>query len=281
MADVVMKASSEVSALIPEMWSAAFYPTLLANLPFNDSVSKEYEGDIQALGDTVNISSFPQFSLAQEIAEDEKVDADGITVSNIQLVINKQVAKDFILTKKAIAQSIDAMNHLRDLALHSVLRKMQSVIVAEIVPSAAAPDHTIAYTSGTTLALVDILAAKRLLDAQNVPDDGSRCMILGSSQWNDIFNITGFVSRDFIPAGSPLSSGSFPTPILGFLPKLTTEAGNTAYFFHPSFLTLAVQQAPDVNVYDLGVDGKRAQRVNMDVLFGVKQLDNLRVVTIA
>lgn len=280
MADVVMRASTEVAALIPEIWSQSFYPTLLANLPFAESVSKDYEGDISALGDTVNISQFPQFSAAVEMAEDEKVDADGITVSTVQLIINKQVAKDFILTKKAMAQSLDAMNNLRDLALHSIMKKMQLIIIAEIVPNAAAPDHSIAYDSGTTLALADILEAKELLDNQNVPDS-ERVMILGAAQWNDIFNITGFVSRDFIPAGSPLTSGSLPTPILGFQPKMTTEAGNVAYLFHPSFLTLAVQQAPEVNVYDQGVEGKRSLRVNMDVLFGVKQLDGLRVVTIA
>lgn len=281
MADQVMRAGTELSAVVPELWSAKFYPTLLEALVFADSVSKDYEGEIQALGDIVNISSFPQFALAQEISEDERVDADAVTVSTSQLVINKQVAKDFIVTKKAMAQSIDSMNQLRDLALFSILKKMQRVILAEIVPSASAPDHQIAYDSGTTLALADILEAKELLDGANVPDDGSRVMILDAEQWNDLFNIVGFTSRDFIPAGSPVTSGSFSTNLLGFQPKMTTEASSVAYLFHPSFLTMAVQQSPAVSVHDLGVDGKRGMRVNMDVLFGVKQLGNTRVVTIS
>lgn len=279
MADVVMRASTELSAVVPEFWSDSWLPTLLENLPFAESVSRDYEGVISSLGDTVNITSFPQFDLAQEIAEDERADADGISLSNIQLLINKQVVKDFILTKKGQQQSLAVGEQLRMLAMHSIMKKMQKIIIAEIVPNASAPDHSIAFDSGTTLALADLLEAKELLDNQDVPDMG-RVMILGAAQWNDIFNITGFVSRDFIPAGSPLTSGSLPTPILGFQPKMTTEAGNVAYLFHPLFLTLAVQQSPEVNVYDLGVDGKRANRVNMDVLFGVKQLDGLRVVTI-
>jgi hypothetical protein len=44
---------------------------------------------------------------------------------------------------------------------------------------------------------------------------------------------------------------------------------------------MATQQGMNVSVYDLGVDGKRAQRVNCDTLLGLKQFDNLRVVTIA
>jgi hypothetical protein len=281
MSDEVMKASSEVDALVPELWSAAFLPTLLSSFAFVDSVARNWEGEISALGDTVNISSFPQFDLAQEIAEDERADADSITVSKTQLVINKQIVKDYILTKKALAQSIEAQNQLRDLALHSIMRKMEKVVVAEIVPNASAPDHSIAYTSATTLALADILAAKELLDTQNVPDVG-RVMVVGSAQWNDLFNITSFISRDFIPAGSPITSGAITTPIAGFTAKMTNEAAsNVSYFYHPLFLALAVQQAPEVRVYDLGVEGKRATRVNMDALFGVKQLDGLRVVTVS
>lgn len=277
MVDQVMT-KTELDGIIPEVWSASFYPTLLERMPFNDSVSRDYEGDIRALGDIVNINDFPQFDMADEIQEDEKANADSITPNKQQLVINKQLVKDYILTKRAQAQSMEAGNKLRDLAMHAVMKKMQQIIVAEIVPSASAPDHTGAYASGTTLALADILDAKEALDTQDVEESG-RTMIVGPAQYNDLFNITGFISRDFIPAGSPLTEGAIKTPVLGFGFKWTSEVGNTAYFFHPIFLTMAVQQKPDVKVYDLGGDGTRGTRVNLDVLFGVKQLSNLRVYT--
>lgn len=279
MADEVMTKGVQLAGITPELWSAAFYPTLLERLPFNDSVSRDYEGEIRALGDTVNINDLPQFDLADEIMEDERADADSVTANKQQLLINKQLVKDYIITKRAEAQSLDAGNRLRDLAMHSILKKMQQIIIAEVVPSAT-PDHTLAYTSGTTLALADLLAAKQSLDDEDVEDSG-RAMIVGSAQQNDLFNITGFTSRDFTPGGSPLADGAIRTPVLGFDFKWTTEVGNTSFFFHPIFLTLAVQQSPEVNIYDLGVDGKRAKRVNMDVLFGVKQLSNLRVTTIS
>lgn len=280
MADQVMTKSVELDGITPELWSAAFYPTLLERMPFNGSVARDYEGEISALGDIVNINSFPQFDLAQEILEDEKADADSVTASKQQLTINKQLVKDYIITKRALIQSLDAQNALRDLAMHSIMKKMQQIIIAETVPSAAAPDHQIAYDSGTTLALADILEAKELLDNADVEEMG-RKMIVGAAQYNDLFNITGFTSRDFIPAGSPLTSGAIATPVMGFEFDWTSEAGTTSYFFHPLYQTLAVQQSPAVNVYDLGQEGRRATRVNMDVLFGVKQLSNLRVVTVA
>ena len=280
MADEVMLASTEMAGVIPELWSARFYPTLLEGLVFNDSVGRDYEGEISQLGDTVNITDWPQFDAAEEILENQRVDADSVTANTTQLVVNKQVAKDYILTKKAARQSLESMNALSDLANHAIMKKMQSIIIAEIVPSAATPDHQLAYDSGSTLALADILEAKELLDDADVEEMG-RVVITGSAQYNDLFNISGFTSRDFIPAGSPLTSGAISTPIMGFQHKWTSEAAAVSYFFHPMFLQMAVQQSPEVKEYDLGSEGKRATRVNMDVLFGVKQVSNLRVVTVS
>lgn len=278
--DQVMTAGAELDALRPEIWSALFYPTLLEALPFNDTVARDYQGEIQKLGDRVNITSFPQFGEAEEVQEGQKVDAEGLTAANTQLVINKMLAKDFIVTDLAQIQSIDASNALRDLAYHSILKKMQSILINLIVPSASAPDHQIPFDSGTTLALADILEAKELLDNADVPDDGTRNMTLGAAQWNDIFNITGLTSRDFVD-GRALQDGSLPARVLGFMPKMTTEAGNVSYFYHPIFMQVAVQKALQVRVYDMGGQGLRQARVNSTLLFGAVQVSNLRVVTIS
>lgn len=278
--DQIMTAGTELDALRPEIWSANFYPTLLEALPFNDSVARNYEGEIRQLGNTVNITSFPQFGDANEVQEGEKNDADGITAANTQLTVDKMLVKDFIVTDLAQIQTIDASNALRDLAYHSILKKMQSIIISLIVPSASSPDHSIAFDSGTTLALADILEAKELLDNADVPDDGTRNMTLGAAQWNDIFNITGLTSRDFINSGGVLETGSLPARVLGFVPKMTSEAGNVSYFYHPIFMQIAVQRSLSTKVYDMGGQGVRAARVNSTLLFGAKQVSNLRVVTI-
>ncbi len=278
--DQYMRASTELDAIVPELWSAKFYPTLKERLPFISSVASDYEGEISGLGDTVHISNVPQFDNAEEIGEDQAVSADAVTVTKTSLVINKQIAKDFIITKKGMIQSIDASNALRDLAIHSIMKKMQDVIVADIVPSASAPDHAITFGSGTTLALADILSAKELLDQADA-EEMNRQLICGSAQMNDLFNISGFTSRDFIPAGSPLTSGQIATPVLGFNVQWSSRLGNTAYLFHPLFLQMAVQRAPEVEVVSMGSTGTRASRVNMDVLFGVKQMSNIRVVQLS
>ena len=280
MADQIERASTELSVLVPELWSSKYYDVLLANLPMADTISKDYQGEIQNLGDTVNVSQFPEFGDAVELAEDQKNDAAAITVAQIQLIINKRIAQDFIITNLAMMQALPAMEKLQELAIYSILKKIQALILGLIVPSASAPDHTLAYTSGTTLALLDILAAKELLDAQDVPMS-NRHMCVGAAQLNDMFNISGFTSTDFGVSNAPLLNGGLPSQILGFMPHFSSLFGNTSYFYHSSFFQMATQQGMNVSVYDLGVDGKRAQRVNCDTLLGLKQFDNLRVVTIA
>lgn len=276
--DQVMTSSDNLSAIVPEVWSRNYYDVLLAELPFKDLISADYEGEIRDLGDTVNISTFPEFDEGDDLAEDERADASAVTVSGQQLVIDSRVVKDFIVTKKAILQSLPAMEKLKVLAIYAVMKRMERIIIEAIVPSASGPDHAIAYDSGTTLGLADLLEGKELFDDQNVPAVG-RSMVLGSAQLNDLFNITGFMSSDFAKSGG-LLTGKPPEELLGFNPRYTTLVGNVAYLMHRSFMTMAAQQGMDVKEYDLGVDGKRATRVNVDTLFGKKQLDNKRVVTI-
>lgn len=279
MADSIIS-TTESAAIIPEIWSARFFEVLLERLPFIDSVDRSYEGEIQNLGDIVNISSIPQFDLASNVGEGQRVDAKSITVSGQQLVINKRTACDYIVTKRSQMQSLEFMDDLREKAIFAINKKVQSDLISDTVPSASAPDHQIAYDAGTTLALADLLEGKELLDAQNVPEEG-RKVITGSAQLNDLFNITGFTSRDFIPAGSPLTSGGFTTPILGFELDWTTESGSVTRLFHPSYMTMAMQQSLNIELFNLGVDGKRASRVNVDILWGNKQLDDKRVVSIS
>lgn len=268
--------TAQTNAIIPEVWSSKFYDVLLPMLPFNDMIARDYEGEIANLGDIVNISTIPEFGEAGLLAEGAAADADSISITGQQLVINKRVHKDYIITKKSQLQSLSFMDGVRDKAIYSIMKKMQSLIVADIVPDAG---NQLSYDTGTTLALVDILAAKESLDALDVPD-ADRAGVMGSAQWNDVFNITGFVSRDYIPAGSPLTEGAIKTPIAGFMPKMTTEVGSTSYWFHKSFMSMAVQDQLNIEVFNLGADGVRGTRVNVDLLFGIKQLDNKRVVTL-
>jgi hypothetical protein len=282
MSDQIMKTSVEMDAVTPEVWSAAWFPALLENLVWADSAARDYQGDIANLGDTVHVTQWPQFGDAIDMQEGDTNDAQGVTASGIPLVVNHMVAQDFIITKKALKQSLDAQEKLRQHAFFSIMKKIDQIIFADVSPSASAPDHIIPYDSGSTLALADFLEAKELLDTALVPDVGQRKAVLGIAQYNDLFNIAGFTSRDFVPNANALSQGAITTPVLGFQIAFTSLVANTCSFFDPIFMQLAVQLNPVPEVFNLGgVNGQRAYRTNMEVLFGNKQMENVRVVQIA
>ena len=278
--DTIMNSSANLSAINPEVWSQRWYDVLLAELPFNSVVARDYEGEIKALGSVVHINSIPEFGDAEDLAEDGAADADGITVAQQDLTINKQIVKDFIVTDKALLQSLPFMDKLRELAIYAINKKVQRYIIEASIPSASAPDHSIAYDSGTTLALADMLEGKELLDNADVPGS-DRHAVMGSAQVNDLFNITGFTSRDFLMAGSPMQSGQIPDGLLGFRPHFTTEVANTSYWFHRSYFTMAAQKELEIKEFDLGVTGKRASRVNITTLAGFKLLDSVRLVSLS
>ncbi len=280
MADQIMTAAGSHSAIVPEKWSSNFYETLLESLPFAALITREYEGEIQDLGDTVRISTIPQFDEATILDEDGRADAEAQTITGQSLLINRRGVKDFIVTRRALLQSLPHMDQLQDLAIFAINKKIQRDIIDNTVPSAAAPDHQLPYDSGTTLALADLLEGKELLDSANVPQ-ANRWAVMDSPQMNDIFNITGFTSSDFLLSGAPIQTGQLPSALLGFTPRMTTEANAVTFLFHTSYLTLAVQDGMRVQQFDLGSDGKRATRVNVDSLWGIKQLDNVRVVTLS
>ena len=173
MADAILTQGTELAALSPEVWSSKMYDTLREKFVFQDVVSREYEGQIRAMGDIVHVQEVPLVDAASLLAEQGVADADTVTVTDHTITINSRAHKDFIVTKKAQLQSLPFMDKLRDVAIHSVLDKLEADIVSAISPSASAPDHQIAYDFGTTLALADILEAKELLDDASVADDGS------------------------------------------------------------------------------------------------------------
>lgn len=275
--DQIITAGVEFANIVPEVWSRRFYDTLLASLPFASIIDDSYEGEIQNLGDTVKISTFPEFDEALVLPEGSRNDAEALTPTQQDLVINKRVVKDFIITSRAQLQSLPHMDKLRELAIFAINKKIQSLIIELSVPSSSSPDHQLAYDSGTTLALSDILEAKELLDTANVPTS-DRHLVLGAAQMNDIFNITGFTSSDFLLSGAPIQTGQLPPALVGFIPQFTTEVGAVSHFFHSSYQTMASQQGIAVSEHNLGVNGVRGTRINVDWLGGFKQLDDVRIV---
>jgi hypothetical protein len=274
--------STANTVIIPEIWSERFFEVNRQKNPFNDLVDMNYQNDLTDMGDIVNISTIADFDTANLLSEGAAGQTEVASITGQQLTVNKRPYKDYIVTKKAQLQSLPFMDRLREKAVFAIQKKIQAEIIAATIPSSSSPDHQISYDSGTTLALADILEAKELLMTQDVDQDEDLYCVAGAAQTVDLFNITGFTSRDFIPSGSPLTTGMIGNEgIVGFKPHTTTAVSSTSYFFHRSYLTLALQQQLNIEVVGMGAEGYRSTRVNVDILMAVKQLDDERVVSIS
>jgi len=274
--------TTEFQYVIPELWSPKLYDVLLANLVVAGTVNRDYEGEIRNMGDTVHIISVPE-AAAADVDQIAGVDAPLASPTSQDLVIDKWKASDHIIGDMARWQAnLDYRNSYRDAQGYALAKAIEQSVIDAILPSAATPDHQITYSAGTTLALADMLAIKELLDGADVPPD-NRFIACSPAQYNDLLALTQVTSNDYIPAGSPASSGSINIPAFGFKVLMSTLLpANVCYAYHASFLSLAIQKSPRVKEADMFPEkGKRAIRIGTDVLYGLKQLDDERVVKIS
>ena len=133
MADQIMTAGNELSVIVPEVWSRRFYDVLLTTLPFASIIDSSYEGEIQNLGDTVKISTFPEFDEAQELPEGARNDAEALTVTQQLLVINKRIVKDFIVTNRAQLQSLPQVLESHQLLKQKAISRNQNSKLSQVL----------------------------------------------------------------------------------------------------------------------------------------------------
>ena len=105
-------------------------------------------------------------------------------------------------------------------------------------------------------------------------------MILGAAQYNDP-STSRASSRLISVSLVRFVSGQVNGLVLGMQVKWTKRGWQHSLLLHPLFIEMAVPASADSSVHDLGVNGVRGTRVNMEVLFGPKQASDLRVVTVS
>jgi hypothetical protein len=278
MADQVLTASGSNSAIVPEVWSALFQNTLNDSIVFPSIVRRDYEGEIAGRGDTVRIPSIADVT-ATDLGDGARNDAVTITATTTSLVVDSIAAVDFKISTLAELQSVPHMERLRVLAEQAIMRKLQDDIVAAVAPSTSAPDHTISYTTGSTLADADILAALDLEGTANWSQSTDRYLVTGALQYNDLMGIAKFYDQT-LGGNVSVAAGAATGKIYGHTPMQSTACGTTTYLFDGSFMQMAIQRGLNITLTDLAVLGERGYRLNVDLIYGIKQVHSTRVITI-
>jgi len=277
MADQVLTVGGSNAAIVPEVWSSLFQTEFNDSVVFPAIVRRDYEGEISGRGDTVHIPSIADVT-ATDLLDGARNDAITITATVDDLVVDSIAAVDFKVSTLADLQSIPFMDELRARGSAAILRKIQDDMIAAVSPSASAPDHVIAYDSSTTLQDADLLEAFDLEATANWARSQDKYLVTGELQYNDIANIAKFYDKT-LSGVAGVEQGKMLAPVYGHSVSSSTACGTTTYLFEGSFMQAAIGGL-NVSVTDLAVLGERGYRLNMDVIYGIKQVHNDRVITI-
>lgn len=280
MSDSFIRKGTEASVAVAKIWSKLAYAALKKNLVAANLVNKSFEGEIKQKGDRVVICTVPADLTVSNVSEGVAVDAVVSTLTSSELIADKHKAVHVAVSQLAQVQcSLDLMSEYSDKIGYNLSKQIDSDIITALKgASAAAPDHIIAGsgTAGAFNPLTDIITAKGLLDAQNVPAEG-RFMMLNPQEYNLILAVQQ-VQSSLFAYGQPMVNGKI-TPIFGFTPYMSNQVtAGEVLFGHVDACAFAMQKDMNIATYDMRVIGVHADRLVGDVIYGVKMLDSKRVV---
>jgi len=271
----------ELDNLIPEIWASNMYDELRNQLQMGSVFSREYEGEIRDMGDTVRVNQI--VAPSGEILSNDKdtFNPESMTVNQYTVVVNKRAVASFEFTSLAQLQSQAFERDAQEALVYAVQKKIEQDIIDSLLPSTSAPDHDIAPASAGDLDASDLAGIRTLLSKALVPK--SNRWFFGDPQYfGDLLQKTNFISSDFIPAGSPVSSAEFASPLYGFKISehdlLTADVG---YAVHPSALQMVMQQGMRLKISDMHAQNKFGFKMSADIVYGLSLFDNKRIVKIS
>jgi hypothetical protein len=170
------------------------YAELRNKVAFLNFFSREYEGAIRTVGDTVKIQQLVAPSAEILTSDKAQFNTLPVTVSNIDVVANKRAVAAVEVTDMAMLQSLDFQEELQNSLVYAVRKKIEQDIIASLIPSASAPDHQIAPAAASALAAVDLATLRTLLSTALVPTE-QRALFLAPSYYGDLMVSTQVMSR--------------------------------------------------------------------------------------
>ena len=138
--------------------------------------------------------------------------------------------------------------------------------------SSSTPDHQVVFTDGTNddIELADVLAAKALLEAQNI--EFNECFLgIGPEKMNELLAIASFIQAERWGSSEPIQKGVIGS-IYGAKVVLHSGFADRAVYWHPTSCGIAFQRnltfqsQPDLS--QLGI------RFSLDHRYGLKILDS-------
>jgi hypothetical protein len=269
-----MMTKTELSPIIPEIWAREFYKELRPALGIAGLIANDFEGEIKSLGDKVKVQQIKTPGRAQILTSDNEAYSDNnAEIVNMDLTVDKMAVYPVSVSDWAKYQANPKFqDEIRQIIVHEIARSVDEAILNAMAPATS-------QSGVSSFGKSHFAQAMRVMNLANVPNDGSRIAIIDPYYEEDLVQVNEILSRDFSASSSVLMSGVLKDPIYSF--KVYTSnllPQNTAMFFHPSFMQLAIQKGAEYKEMDLEASTNvMAHRVRGANLFGLKQFDSSRV----
>lgn len=227
--------------------------------PGSKSVSFPRTGDLDPVEKVENTASYSQ----------------ALTYAADKLTLDQHFQTFVRLEDKADVQSeADVEGDIMERSGSGMAKKFDSYVygVLKAGASASAPDHIVDhYSASGAITRTKILAARKLLNDQNCPDE-DRFMLISTEQEAELLDIDQFVSAEKYGSREALLNGELGR-IYGFTVIMTTVCeANVTLYYHRSACAFARQIDPKWETSrNLSL---LANEYSLSGLFGAKILDS-------
>jgi hypothetical protein len=267
--------TTELANLIPEIWSPITYQELRNKLIFADVFERTYEGSLQNMGDTVKVNQI--VAPTGEILTDDKQEfaSETMQVNQFNIVVNKRASASFEITDLAMLQSQAFEAEAQESLVYAIRKQIEEDLIAELAASATLTDNP---TAASDLAAVDMARLRTTMSTNKVPTS-RRFFIAAPSYIGDLITKQQIASRDYVPAGSPTTTGAISEPLYGFtMIEHDLLSADLGYALHPSCLQMVMQQGLRIKVSDLHSNNKYGFLISADIVYGFNTFDSNRYI---
>lgn len=262
---------TEVDPTIGELVTAQVQEVLTAAAVMPPLVSDFSQLSVPGI-DTIKIPKMGNFVVTKK-ASGTPVDAQTNALTADSLLLDQHGVIQFLLEDIAELQSaVNVTDAYITQAAKDLAAEMDLFIInaLESGVSTAAPDHKRAY-AGASIAAVDILLARQLLNEAKVPL-ADRALIISPAEEAAVLAISNFVKANEIGTDQVVREGRIGR-LYGFDVWMTPQAEDLkSLAIHKSALAFGRQLAPR---YKMQPDlANLAERHSLDHLYGVKVMDS-------
>lgn len=266
---------AEVTDQIQKQWSPLFMQELRENLLLGALVNKDYEGAIGTEGDTVRVSqlSAPTGQLRTVGTDADVFDSSQMVWQKVDVVADKRAVASFEVTELAQLQSQlgspAGQSDMRESLMFAVAKQVNDYLWSLTSPSTASPDHLL--TSNATIDATLLGSIRTLAAKAKWKNDGRWYGLLNPDYYGNILAAQTLTSSDYVNGEPAVVGGQVVNKRFGFnLLEDNSRVGAKGLFFHPDYMHMVMQKAPQFKISDLHSQKKFGYLISVDIIFGAK-----------